>query len=690
VRKAVAGLASSRTKLALLVACVAALGFLAVWLAWRGRPRQPPPEARRWYELGAAALRDGTYYNAAKALERAVALYPDYSLAHARLAEARNELDDSEGAKAEMMWALPTGSSQAAQGTDALYVDAIRRTLIRDFTGAISTYTELAGRIPESERAGVLIDLGRVRESNSEIPKALDTYREAIGRDSQNAAAHLRAAILLGLRMRKIEEAAVEFDRADALYRSLSNPEGQVQVLYQRGVVASTQPKLLSEARAILEKAIQLARAINTDHWEIASTLQLSVVTYLEGDAAAAERMAATAVEKACRAGMTNLAARGLSDLGNAQFTKPDYSRAEATYREALEVARRFGLPRNEARALLSLANVHQQQGANGAVLMEAAQALAFYQKAVFQKEAMSCMTLLARANRDLGNLADAGKAFEQLLSLAGTLGDRQQMALAEAGIASVLFQQGRWPNALVHYERFYEIATSIKDRSGAGTALVNRAKVLRALGRYEDAGELLRQAETRAAQPGSSSTMPTLIARELAEIALSRGLFQEAATQANAVLKMPSTTQQVAATTQCLAGLAKARSGSAGEGKRLCSQGVSEAAALSEGATLADARLSLAEILVGNREPLAAQEQVQLALEVFEQSGSAESAWRAWALAARAYRMAGDRAHAQEAAEKASGRLDELRAAWNPADLKRYLARTDLRGLLAEIRGRI
>ncbi len=690
VQKAAAGLVSFRTKLVLLTACVAVLVLSAVWFTWHGRPQQPPPEARRWYELGAAALREGTYYKAANALERAVALYPDYSLAHARLAEARNELDDSEGAKAEMMRALPTGSSQAAQGTDALYVDAIHRTLIRDFAGAISSYTELAGKVPEAERAGVLIDLGRVRESNAETQKALDAYREAVSRDSQNAAAHLRAAILLGLRMRKLEEAAAEFDRADSLYRSLSSPEGQVQVLYHRGVVASMQPKLLSEARATLEKAIQLARAINTDQWEIASTLQLSVVTYLESDAAAAERMAAAAVEKARRAGMNNLAARGLSDLGNAQFMKPDYTRAEATFQEALELARRFGSPRNEARALLPLASVHQQQGANGAVLKEAAQALAFYQKAGFQKEALSCMTLLARANRDLGNLAEAGKAFEQLLSLAGTLGDRQQMAWAEAGIGSVLFQQGKWPDALVHYERYYEIAASINDRSGVGTALINRIKVLAVLGRYEAAGEMLHQAESQAAQPGSASALPVLIARERAEIALMRGFHQEAAARANAVLKMTSATRPVAAATKCLAGLARARSGFAAEGKRLCSQGVSEAAALSEGATLADARLALAEILLESRDPQAAQEQVRLALEVFEHSGSVESAWRAWAVAARAYRMANDRAHAQEAAEKASACLDTLRAAWNPADLKRYLERTDLRGLLAETRGRM
>jgi tetratricopeptide (TPR) repeat protein len=387
---------------------------------------------------------------------------------------------------------------------------------------------------------------------------------------------------------------------------------------------------------------------------------------------------------------MTNLAARGLTDLGNALFMKSDYPQAEATLREALEVSRRFGLPRIEARAQLSLANLHQQQGANEAVLTEAAQALAFYQKAGFQKEAMSCMTLLARTNRDLGNLANAGKAFQQVLTLAEALADRQQMALAESGIGSVLYQQGKCPDALVHYERYYEIASSINHRPGMGTALISRVKVLRTLGRYKDAGELLRQAESQAAQPGSSPTLPTMIARERAEIALAGGSFGQAAAQASAVLKMASTTRLVAAATKCLAGLALARSGSAAEGKSVCSQGVSEAAALSEPTTLAETRLSLAEIMLANRDPVAAQEQVRLALEVFERSESMELSWRAWAVAARAYRMKGETAQAQAATAKASAHLDEMRAAWNPGDLKRYLERSDLRTLLVETRGRI
>src|ERR1019366_2410998 len=107
------------------------------------------------------------------------------------------------------------------------------------------------------------------------------------------------------------------------------------------------------EARAAFEKAVELARVISSDHQEIAATLQLGVVTYLEGDAARAEQIASETVEKARRSGFANLAARGLTDLGIARVGRADYKGGESSLREAIDLARRFRLHRNEARARL-------------------------------------------------------------------------------------------------------------------------------------------------------------------------------------------------------------------------------------------------------------------------------------------------------------------------------------------------
>lgn len=651
------------------------------WQVWERARNRPSAEGLRWYQTGAAALRDATYYRAARALERAVSIDPGFALAHARLAEAWNELDDSEKAKGEMLEALAAQSSHPpAHAADALYVAAIQRTLMGDFPAAIRTYQDLAAKVPASEVAQVLVDLGRAQQSNGEPAKAQQSYRQAEQRDPNNAAAHLRAGILLA-RSRNVQAAMSEFDQADSLYGSLSNTEGQTEVLYQRGVLAST-TRNLPEARAELEKAIQLSKATASGYQEIAATLQLSVVTYQEGRAGEAEQMASGATQKAHDSGMANMAARGLIDLGNAQFFKADFRRAETTLQEALSLARRYQMRRYEARALLSLANLHQQQGAADEVLKEADAALIYYRQAGFRGETISCLTLAARANRDKGEYEKALVAFEQQYALAEGTQDQTQMGVAQQGIASVLFRQDRWPEALPKYQRYYDLANALQSKDGMARALLGQTDILWRVGRQAQAVKSLDEAEKLAGPAGSTGQLPSLIAATRGAIAFSRGVYGESATWAHRASGMPATTDQVRALVSCMEGLALARSGAIAEGRRLCMAGAGAAAKLGDRFVALEDQLAMAEILLTNGEFRAAEESARNALAEFERTGRKESGWRALALVSQALRRAGNAAGAKEAGKKASDRLTELRAQWGAEVFDGYVQRADLRAL--------
>jgi eukaryotic-like serine/threonine-protein kinase len=657
------------------------------WQLWTRSHNRPPAEALRWYQTGSVALRDNTYYRAVRALERAVALDPDFALAHARLAEAWNEIDDSGRAKSEMLRALSKRPGHAASPeTDPLYVDAINRTLIGDFPGAIRAYTQLVARLSESEKAQVLVDLGRARERNDEVPKALEAYRQAAQLDPQNAAAHLRAAILLGGRQLKLADAAAEFGRAESLYEALGNTEGQVEVQYQRGYLASVVRKL-PEARAALEKAIQLSRAISTQHQEIASVLQLSAVTYQEGDAAQSQQIARNAVERAQHAGMENLAARGLSNLGFTQVGKGDYGSAEVTFREAFELSQTQQMPRNEARARFGLAGLHQLQGAAAAALSEIAPALNFYHKAGFRLEEVQCLTVIARANRDLGHYAESLAAFERQISAVQAADDRQQMALAEAGMASVLFFQEHWPDALSHYERYYELAKSIADRDGVGRALVSRANILWRLGRYQEAERVLAEADDVATQGGNSGPLVALIAISRSTMALSLGRLREAESQARKTLRMESILPKDRATVEWVAALALARAGSTTDAKRLGAESIEAFSKLQSNFDLAEARLAMSEILLANSEPKKARDEAESVIQVVEATGHNETAWRAWSLLGRAHSRLGEMDRAMLDYSRASSRLAALQQTWHSSSFDTYLKRPDIRGLRSGVK---
>ncbi|MBI3470908.1 MAG: protein kinase, partial [Candidatus Solibacter usitatus] len=440
---------SGKKRLALAAVALACL--LAAWALWPSRARAPSGEALRWYREGAGAIRDGAYHRASRSLERAVLLDPDFTMAHARLAETWAELGYSEKAGQEMLLALPGGSRRAAlSGAEATHVEAIRSALTRDFTAAAQRYDELTRAAPDTGKAALYVDLGRIQEKNNEVEKAMASYREAARRDPQSAAAFLRLAILHG-RRQSLDEAAAAFTAAETLYQAASNLEGVTEVFYQRGVLAH-KLRRVGEARSALEKALDLARANSSEYQQVRARSLLSSVAYLEGDSASAEKLATTAIDQARRAGIANLAANGLIDLGSALMYAGDPGRAESYYKDAVEFARRSSLRRSEAAALFNLADLHIRQGKRSQGVAEAEQARTLFEQGGFRQEVALVLYLIGRAQRQEGRYEAALKTFQDHLQFAERTGDAGQRAQAYEGIAGVLLRLERYPEALEYY----------------------------------------------------------------------------------------------------------------------------------------------------------------------------------------------------------------------------------------------
>jgi tetratricopeptide (TPR) repeat protein/predicted Ser/Thr protein kinase len=683
-RSAAAALVGSKPRAVTTGLTLAALILIAILVVRGARPHEPSAEAAEWYRRGAMALRDGTYYAATRMLQKAVDLDRDFALAHARLAEAATEIDDSARASSEMLAALPQGSASMPGGTAGMYIDGIHRTLIRDFAGAAKVYRQLADKTPDPEKTAVLVDLGRVYESSGQGAKALEAFREALAHDAQNAAAHLRAGVNLG-RQRK-PESAEHLDRAFALYQALSNTEGQAEVLYQRGLLLSSVDP--PAAKLALEKARDFARTIPSEQQDVAATLQLSTVAYLTGDMESAELMAAEGVERAQRAGMNYLASRGLTEMGTTQYAKGDYKRALVNYQESLKLARRFGMRRAEAKALFGLANTHQTDGPVEAALTEAPPALAYFREAGFQVEVVQCLMVLARAHRDLGHGDEALALLEQVLTGAKQASDPIRVSQAQQNLGSVLLAYGRWPQAVDRYEEFRQTATGLNDFGNVIRALNGKSAALLRLGRSVDAENALGEAD-RALEKvpvQTRTSLETSIVHRRAELALSRGRNAETAALARRVFGSPATQVQASQGARCLAGLAMARSGQAAAGYRLCEPAVG--ALLSTGAqfAVAEARMDLAEIALLQGDTSAADRALALVLEWTDKVKDRETGWRAWALRARVRQRQGKREEATAADQKAAQLRSEL--GWDEANFRAYLARPDIKLLLTRFQG--
>jgi tetratricopeptide (TPR) repeat protein len=661
----------SRTTAAIaLIFLLAAIG--AGWWLLSGGTYQAPPEALRWYRDGVAALRDGTYYKASKALEQAANRDPRFTMAHARLAEAYLELDLTDKAREEMLRAVPPGANPRLSRAERSYLQALQLTLTGKFADAADIYREILARAPAEEKANAYLDLGRAYEKNEKTKEATEAYRQATRRQSQNPAAWLRLAILYGRQLQQ-DRASQAFQQAEQLYHNLSNLEGVVEVQYQRAVLANRMGNF-GEARTLLGQALELSAHIGSVSQQIEVLQQLAGAEYRTSDFAQAQSDASKAIEMARANGLESLTTRGLVDLGNAYFLKGDADEARKAYTQSLEYARRFHSERNEARALFSLGSLAMRYGDVDEAIRDVQQALVWYQRGGYRKEAANALVLLARAQRQKGDFAAALQSFDRQLQLGNQLGDPTLVALAEQGSGTVLLAQGRLPEALAAYHEAYEAAHKTGDQLNSEYDLLDSAEVYWRLGRYQEARESLALAG-----PSPSRAVAALDDLTRAEMALSQRDFRGAMDSSRRVLDQQNLGIDVTVAAKGTQGAAQIATGARAAGLATLAEAAQLAGKSGSAPLIADTRLAYAEALLTAGEAQRARDTALAAQQWFSGAGNQEAEWRCWLVAAAAENSLGHAGKSQENAQKAVQLLASLQQKWDPDNCKTYLGRPDV-----------
>ncbi len=639
---------------------------------------EPTPAARQMYDQGTDDIRNGAFLQATKALEQAVADDPRFALAHARLAEAWNELDYADRAKDEMLKAQPLGSAPSQfLPLDAGYLEAIQATILRDYPVAIKAYTELVRLSPNNPQ--VHVDLGRAYEKNEEVKKAIENYVEATNRDQQYPTPFLRLAILYG-RQGDQPSALAAFDRADALYQALGNFEGQAEVAYQRGYLFD-QLSNYPAARQNLQRALDLARTTKNEYQEVKTLLKLGDIqpdTKLDD----ARRYIGDALTLAQSRGIDNLTKRGLVDLGNTFLRTGNNDEAEKYFKQSLNLAQNQKDPRNSARAWLVLGSLAERRDNPDEVVQYVGQALPFYQKGDYRKESIQARQLLARAKLQKGDYDEALKSLEQALELSQQSSDPTSAGLAHEDIGLLFIRQGKYPEALSHFEASYAIAKSVDDRKNVGFSLVDRANALWRLGRYDEARAVLAEASGIAESANAAKDLAPAYYLAMARMALSERQFPEAQAKAQQVITLTGTEQKhfaIIPATYTI-GLAQALASVSSRGQLKCQEAVKMARQSGDPAPLSEALLALAEAMIENGNSAGALKNALESQALFARSGKADCEWLAWLIAARASRSAGDTQTAGQQASQAQNLLSGLQQKFGDDNYNFFLNRPDLK----------
>jgi len=653
---------SRRRAAAALAGGVACAGTAALGWFWNARRRRDPVAAAvPWYRDGVAALHNGAYHRASKALARAVEIDPSYAMAHAYLAEAWYELDYLERAKDELLKAMPSRGSLPE--ADALHLDAIRLTVTGEFQGAAQVFEKMSARTGPDERGGALLDLGRAQERNQDTKKALAAYAEAVRLDPQNAAAWLRLGSLQA-RTGAREDGGRSLDRAENLFQAASSVEGVTECAYVRARFARTP----AEARELIGKALEAARVTGNDQQQI-KLLLLSSGDYLEaGMTAEALDDANRAIAIARAAGIENLVSRGLIDLGNTLFFKDRTGEALRTIQEALDIARRNHEKRSEARALVNLGSIRIQAGDTAQGVRDVQAALAFYRQGGFRSEGAIALLLLGRAARDKGDYEGARHNFAEIVSTMGPSGPSLPLALAQEGLASLEEIQDRWPQALRMFEETRRTFAAIGNSSGTANSELNAALEHAMIG-HKGA---FTTVSDNAVNANPVSALQILLMQER---------FGEVRVKAEALLRRADASDlETQRGANLVLGLALARSGAGARGLEACRRAFDLAHSAGKPPAEADALLGEAEAALAAGDRAAAAGYAGRAQAYYESAGKPESLWRACVLRLRA--GGPDPA----VAARAAAALAVLQSSWPAEDFRSYLDRPVIRRMHAEL----
>jgi tetratricopeptide (TPR) repeat protein len=665
---------------------VVILGILFALRYWHPSLYQPSAEAMTWYDRGTHAMQAGTYYAASKALDRSIEIDDRFALAHARLADTCNEIDNTEKAMEELLHALSLVPNRSALAkTDLIYLDAVGATIRRDLDAAIGRYRELVEQTPDSDKANAYVDLGRAYEKRDNLDKAIECYLEATKRDSQSAAAFLRLAILYG-RGQEWKNAGDAFGQAENIYKAMSNQEGSVEVFYQRGALLAKAGRL-SEAKVQLEKCLESLQNGDNKYQLVKTQLQLSSVYHVEGNTERAKEVATKAIAMAQASNIRSLATNGLIDLGYTLLNRGEFGEARSYFKQALDLAQRDKTRRSEARAFLALGSLNQRQSNSDEAISSLNEALKFYEPGGYRKETSLAQLLLGRAHQDKGDYEMAFKIFEQQLTLARELGDPAQVAATLSSITVLLgLDQEAYPEALSKLDENYKIDELRGSKVGMGFDLMNRGIFLSRLGRYEEASAALDRAFS-IAKDASFKELLAWVQLTNAQIAVTQRRFGEARKMGQEAYDLSAKQfRKVELQAKYTIGLAAALSGAAQPARKLCEDAVAMAREANDPQLISSALLALAEALLQGNEAKRALENALQAQAMFARSGQQDSEWRTLLIAAKASELAGNKAARQDYASRADNLCAGLEQKWGKEAYNTYLSRPDIQNYRKQI----
>jgi eukaryotic-like serine/threonine-protein kinase len=551
------------------------------------------PEASRLYFEGLGQLRNFDLLGARESLTKATAADPNFSLAHAYLAEAWNRLGYDEKARQEAENAFKLSSRLGRE--DKTLVEARFREISSEWDKAFDLYRSLSTLYPENPEyathtADVQIRAGKANDAL----KTIEDLRKQPGSTSQDPHLDLKEA--------EAAEALSDFlKEKQAALRAVEGARAKGSRLLEaealwRACAAMASLGEAQSAQTACNQSIAFSKPVGDVLLTARAYTILGLIAGTQGDLKQSIEQHRQAVTYARKIGSRRDIAGALTNIGNVLASQGDLAQAQKSYQEALAVAQEINDRGQIVNLLNNLATVSQTLG-------EFSVALHLYEQSLAEAQALQDKGSAARVQNNMafiyslrGDFPSALRNFQQAVRSAEETGNKSDQAQFLNGLGDIRLDQNDLAGAEEAYRSALNLATSIGDKSSIALGRVSLARLKLRQGKAVEAEDLARQgADEYKAEDlkDLESGARNLLASALLELDRPTAAGAELNRVATIAPQDPTIKLAVAITTARL----QLRSGNVAAGKNQLDHAASDAGKLGVPSLQFEARLAQGEV---------------------------------------------------------------------------------------------
>ena len=279
--------------------------------------------------------------------------------------------------------------------------------------------------------------------------------------------------------------------------------------------------QLYRQARALYRQEEALTQAA-------ATTGEIGVLYYLQGDLEGAWQAFQEAVSTARRAGAREDVANLLNNIGLIEWRRGEYDAALAHLKESVQIHREKNNQDRVGRALNNIANIYEERGQFRRALRTYRESLSNARARGDSADAASYLNNIGLVLRSQGRYGEALRYHEQALKLHRARGAERSVAAALNNVGIVWEKRGQYQKALGAYRDALRINRDLDDRTGIASNLNNIGAVYQRQGKRDKARKTLRKALEISREVDERASIAVSL-NDLGEVYRSQGAHEKA-----------------------------------------------------------------------------------------------------------------------------------------------------------------